>query len=353
MIPKDAPEVIKTSRLADAEAQLQKLLYSAPSKQARDDLFSRMTEVGAQPNVRLYNQLIARAPRYAAAIELYEGMRRVNLEPDVFTYSIIINLSPDHATAKSWFEAMVKAGVQPDEVTYSTLINLSPDHATAKSWFEAMVKAGVQPNEVTYNTLINLSPDYATAKSWFEAMVKAGVQPGEYTASALTKSTATREQAERLNDKLLELQIFLGDAYYTTLYGKLAPYLTAEELLAFHVRQKYRSSAAIGTAIRAFEANKRITDALRASLAFPFVEAARRVFRKHEDAAVTYFSGLLAKDFERHNCTYALGYCYYENGRHSEAQEFFRKALALSTQEPRIEDIQKRIAEIKKFTTVT
>jgi class 3 adenylate cyclase len=369
----------KTAALENAGALLRNILYSSPSRTTRDAVLSRMKRIGEAPSIVVYNGLLAKSLNHRAALEVFESIKSSGLSPDVFTYSILINLSPDYATAKGWFDAMLKAGVKPDEVTYSTLINLSPDYATAKGWFDAMLKAGVKPNEVTFNTLIKLSPDYATAKGWFDAMLKAGVKPDEVTfntliklspdyatakgwfdamlkagvkpdevtAVTLTKFINSKDEGQRLTDELVKNSVFIGQGYFAALYSKLAPQMAAEELLAFHVRQKFRPSAALGAAIRAFADKRRIDDACRVALAFPFLEAARKVFRGHNDFAVKYYRDLLARDFEPYNCTYALGYCFLENGNTSEALRYFRLALQSAKQAERIEDIERRIREIE------
>ncbi len=312
----EARSPAEISRLADVGAQMRKLLYSAPNREMRDDIVRRMTRLSVQPTLPVYNSLISKSPSYRDAIDWFNRMRREDLAPDV--------------------------------ITYNTLINLSPDLETARGWFDAMREAGVHPDEVTYNTLIDLSPDLETARGWFDAMREAGVHPDEVTASSLAKKVEHPGDAERLTGELLDAGAFIGEGYYSALYGRLAQHFSAEELLGWHARQKYRRTAALAAAIRAFASQGQVEEACRVALAFPYLEAAWKVFRDHEEAAVVYFSGLLSEDFEPHNAVYALGYCFLENGRHDEALEMFNEALSLSRQEKRTEDIQKRIAEIRR-----
>jgi tetratricopeptide (TPR) repeat protein len=180
---------------------------------------------------------------------------------------------------------------------------------------------------VTYSTLINLSPDHETAKGWFNAMREAGVQPNEFTASSLAKGIRNVADAERLTEELSNAQAFVGEAYYAAVYSRLAQTLGADDLFGWHVKQTYRRPVALAAAIAAFVRRGQVQEACRVALAFPYLEAARKLFRDHGATAVSLLSDLLAKEFEPYKTTYALGYCFLENGRLDESLAMFNRLL--------------------------
>jgi tetratricopeptide (TPR) repeat protein len=242
---------------------------------------------------------------------------------------------------------MTDEGVPPDVFTYSTLINLSPDLATAEVWFKRMTDEGVPPDVVTYSTLINLSPDLATAEVWFKRMTDEGILVTETITSRLATKIQTLNDANKLTSTLQEADAFVGQAYYSAVYARIACHLSGSELLNWHFQQKHQWTPALESAIKAYSKLGSIEDSCRIALAYPYLASARRVFRCHGDAAAIYYAGLIQADFELYNATYALGICFMENNRDYEALQMFKEALNLATVEKRKQDIGKRISDIK------
>ena len=84
------------------------------------------------------------------------------------------------------------------------------------------------------------------------------------------------------------------------------------------------------------------------SLAFPYLSAARRLFRRHPQQSIAYYDDLMQQNFEPYNTTYALAYAYLEAHLPERALPMFRKALGLTTVEKRRIDIESRIAELEQ-----
>ena len=263
--------------------QLRSILFAASNGDVRNDLLRRMRRHGVSLRVRDYNGLIARSKSYAEAIYWWHELHNDRLQGDVYTYS--------------------------------TLINLSPDLKTAEGWFKAMREAGVTPNEVTCTTMAS--------------------------------KVRSRDEADKLTTLLVEIGAFVGQGYFGALCTQIAAECTAEELLSWHAKQKFRYARALEPAIRMFASRGRIADACRVALAFPFVEAARRVFRRHADECISYYAALERAGFEPHNTTYALGYCYLECGKPELAMEMFLKALPFAKLDKRAADIQRQIAYLR------
>lgn len=278
------PTPVEQPTVPNIGAEMRKLLYVAPTSEMRDQVVRQMTKLKVAPSTATYNNLINRASSYPGSIE--------------------------------WFDRMRQEGVPPDVVTYSTLINLSPDLPTAREWYEEMRRAGIPPNEVT--------------------------------ATSLAKSIKTLADADHLTSLLLAGNVFIGEGYYSALFSKLAETHGAQELLGWYVSQKYKRAPGLNGAIRTLASRHLLADACRIAFAFPYLGAARKVFRDHQEFAVKYFQEFLSRNEEPWNACYALGYCYLEGGRLKEALEMLVKALELSNSEKRSENIQQRIAEIRE-----
>ncbi|MFZ5868657.1 MAG: hypothetical protein ACOYXY_22445 [Thermodesulfobacteriota bacterium] len=292
-----------------------RLVGAASTWEMRDDLVRLASELGAPLSTSQYNRLIHKSATPAEAL--------------------------------AWFKRMTDLAVPPDVVTYNTLINLSPDLPTAEAWFKRMTDSAVPPNVVTYNTLINLSPDLPTAEAWFKRMTDSGVAKTEVATSALAAKIKTLADANHLTTILQEAGAYVGESYYAAIYARIACSLSGQELLNWHFQQKYKWIPALESAIKAYAVLGRMEDSFRIALAFPYLAAAGKVFRQHGDAAATYYARLLEVDFEPFNATYALGVCFMENNRDSEALQMLRRAYTLATTEKRKDDILRRIADIE------
>jgi hypothetical protein len=203
------------ARLAEVGSELRKLLYAAPNREMREIVLDRMNRVSVPPPTLVFNSLIAKSPNYSSAVD--------------------------------WFDLMTPNGAIADVITYSTLIHLSPDYATAQKWFDDMRAAGVVPNEIA--------------------------------ATAMARKLRTVSEFDRLTTILLDAQVFIGEGYYSAIFGTLAEQLSAEDLLGWFVRQKYKRSLSLAPAIRKYIKMGNLDQALRVSLAFPFLDAARHISR--------------------------------------------------------------------------
>ena len=210
---------------------------------------------------------------------------------------------PDYSSALEILKSIQAAGLDPDVVTYSTLINKAPDYDTAKAWVDTMQKEGIQPDVVTYNTLINKAPDYDTAKAWVDTMQKEGIQPDVVT--------------------------------YNTLFSKDLSRKSADDILEWYLAQKYHPDEPTQAAIATYRKIHHIDQALRLTLDYPHLQAARKLFREHDEEALAYFRGISDNDPQHPNADYALGVALMELGRQVQAQPHLKRAFKLATAPPR------------------
>ncbi len=299
-----------------------------------------MHSVRVAPDVVTYSTLINLSPDLATAERWLQEMRDAGVRPNEVTYNTLINLSPDLATAERWLQEMRDAGVRPDEVTYSTLINLSPDLATAERWLQEMRDAGVRPNEFTYSTLINLSPDLATAERWLQEMGATSLKPRDETLSALMKKATTFDDGCELCDRLATQRIFVSQSALRNLFSKDLSDKTAQTIFAWYFLRQYHPGEPLGAAINSFRRSKLIDEALRISLAYPHLDAARRLMRDIPDRALEFFRSTVESDSNNGNGYYAIAICLIELGRKQEARPYLDSAEALSTAVKRKEHIR-------------
>ena len=278
-------------------------------KQVSERLGDKASKLGIaetealQAILQSWNRLMASLPDYSSALEILKSIQAAGLDPDVVTYSTLINKAPDYDTAKAWVDTMQKEGIQPNVVTYNTLIDKAPDYDTAKAWVDTMQKEGIQPDVVTYNTLINKAPDYDTAKAWVDTMQKEGIQPDVVT--------------------------------YNTLFSKDLSRKSADDILEWYLAQKYHPDEPTQAAIATYRKIHHIDQALRLTLDYPHLQAARKLFREHDEEALAYFRGISDNDPQHPNADYALGVALMELGRQVQAQPHLKRAFKLATAPPR------------------
>ena len=239
---------------------------------------------GVQRNLRSWNRLMASLPDYSSTLEMLKRIRTAGLVPDVVTYNTLINNAPDYDAAKTWVETMRAEGIQPNVVTYNTLINKAPDYNAAKTWVKTMRAEGIQPNVITYSTLFS----------------------------------------KDLSDK------------------------SAEDILTWYLSQEYHPEKALQAAIAAYRRIRRTNEALRLALDYPHLQAARRLIRKHEKEALSYFTTIYDHDPEHPNASYALGVALMELGKEQEAQPYLKKALKLARPGPRKVVIKEWLRQIDR-----
>ena len=324
------------------------LMNKAPDYGAAKAWVDTMREEGIQPNVVTYSTLINKAPDYDAAKAWVDTMRKEGIQPNVFTYNTFINKAPDYDAARAWVDTMRKEGIQPNVVTYNTLMNKVPDYDAAKAWVDTMREEGIQPDVVTYNTLMNKAPDYDAAKAWVDTMREEGIQPDVVTYDTLMNKAPDYDEAKAWVDTMREEGIQPDVATFSTLFSKDLSGKPADEILKWYLAQKYHPEEPIQAAIAAYRKIHRIDQALRLALDYPHLQVARKLIRKHEEEAFSYFRAISDHDPEHPNADYALGVALMELGRELEAQPHLRKALKLAKEGPRKVVIKEWLRQIDR-----
>ena len=324
------------------------LMNKAPDYGAAKAWVDTMREEGIQPNVVTYSTLINKAPDYDAAKAWVDTMRKEGIQPNVFTYNTFINKAPDYDAARAWVDTMRKEGIQPNVVTYNTFMNKVPDYDAAKAWVDTMREEGIQLDVVTYNTLMNKAPDYDAAKAWVDTMREEGIQPDVVTYDTLMNKAPDYDEAKAWVDTMREEGIQPDVATFSTLFSKDLSGKPADEILKWYLAQKYHPEEPIQAAIAAYRKIHRIDQALRLALDYPHLQVARKLIRKHEEEAFSYFRAISDHDPEHPNADYALGVALMELGRELEAQPHLRKALKLAKEGPRKVVIKEWLRQIDR-----
>jgi tetratricopeptide (TPR) repeat protein len=227
----------------------------------------------------------------------------------------LLSTISDYATSSEILRRIKAAGLTPDNITYNQLIDKAPDYGEATRLKEVMRGEGVSADVVTYTTLIKKALDFAEAKAVMDEMKKENIQPNDYT--------------------------------YTTLFNKNLSDVSAEDILSWYFDQDYHPSQPIGAAIASYQKTESLDQALRLTLVYPHLRAARRLIREHEIEALAYFSEILDRDPQNSNGLYALGIAMMELGRDLEAIPHLNKALELPIAGPRKNDIERRLRQIE------
>ncbi|MCH8012989.1 MAG: hypothetical protein IIA61_13765 [Candidatus Marinimicrobia bacterium] len=167
---------------------------------------------------------------------------------------------------------------------------------------------------VTYSTLVSKAEDYATAKDWFERMRQDGIDPNEKTTSAL--------------------------------FAKDLSTVTAEELLNWYWSQGYGRGEPLQAAIRSHRTARRVDEAFRIALHYPYLQAAQRLFRDFPVQIRSYLMCVLTDQPNHPDVHYALSVVLMEGGENTEAETHLRAALETATQEKRKHDIEARLRRL-------
>ena len=200
--------------------------------------------------------------------------------------------------------------------SWNRLMASLPDYSSALEMMKSIRDARLAPDIVTYNTLSNKAPDYDAAKAWVETMREEGIQPNVVT--------------------------------YSTLFSKDLSGKLADDILEWYLDQEYHPEEPIQAAIAAYRKLRRVDQALRLALDYPHLQAARKLMRKHEEEAISYFKTISDHDPEHPNAEYALGVALMELGRKLEAQPHLRKAFKLAKAGPRKVVIKEWLRQIDR-----
>jgi len=346
----------EVSKLATAEIPARqgilrswnRLMASLPDYSSALKMLKSIRDAKLAPGIVTYNTLINKAPDYDAVKAWVDTMREEGIQPNVVTYNTLINKAPDYDAVKAWVDTMREEGIQPNVFIYNTLINKAPDYDAAKAWVDTMHEEDIQPNVVTYSTLIDKAPDYDAVKAWVDTMREEGIQPDVFIYNTLINKAPGYDAAKAWVDTMREEDIQPNVVTYSTLFSKELSGKPADEILEWYLAQKYHPEEPIQAAVAAYRKIHRIDQALRLALDYPHLQVARKLIRKHEEEAISYFRAISDHDPEHPNADYALGVALMELGRELEAQPHLRKALKLAKAGPRKVVIKEWLRQIDR-----
>jgi tetratricopeptide (TPR) repeat protein len=324
------------------------LIDRAPDCQTARGWLKRMKDEDIRPDVVTYNTLIKMAPNYRAARSWLKRMKDEDIRPNVVTYSTLIKLAPNCRAARGWLKRMKDEDIRPNVVTYSTLIKLAPSYRAARGWLKRMKDEDIQPNVVTYNTLINLAPNYRAARGWLKRMKDEDIRPNVVTYSTLIDKAPDYETGKDLIEEM-KMEDLQADRFaFTSLFSKDLSRQEPEAILSWYFsREYYPGLLPIEVAIASYRKKKRVNQALRLALNYPYLPASRKLIQQHTDAAISFFSSVYEENRQDRNATYALGMTFIYLNDWRKAIIYLRQAHQLATAEGRkihIAQLLKRIS---------
>jgi pentatricopeptide repeat protein len=128
-------------------------------------LWNEATELGVEPNLYLYNNIIsklARARKADQALELFKQMKERGLSPSSITYGAMIGACVrvgDVGSAEALFTEMeAQRNFKPRVPPFNTMMQLytttKPNRERALWFYEEMGRQGVEPTAHTYKVSI-------------------------------------------------------------------------------------------------------------------------------------------------------------------------------------------------------
>lgn len=386
------------------------LVSRAPDYEVAVALLRRMPERGVRPNSETYKTLIGHAPHYGAAVGWLDDMRTEGIRPNNEVYKALIEKAPDYDSAVRWLNGMGQAGVAPNTETYRTLMSKAPDLLEALNLLDNMAEHGVQATSETFKTLVGCTsssdealdviarmpaagvrataeiyqpliagaPSLQEARAWLDHMYASGVEPTTETLTAVLRKSSTYDEAEVLLDTmrtsiepnegayrvLVELSPDMltaqgwveemreegmrpSAAILEALLGKDPGDISAQALLDWYLSLDYHPAGPMAAAIDSYVERGSVQDALRLTLDYPHLEAARQVFADHGDDALVYFNDVVSREPGHPNGRYAMGLALIEAGKPHEALTHLEVAMELARPGPRVAALDEIIRSIR------
>ena len=214
-----------------------------------------------------------------------------------------------------------------DAYSYAILMAKAPDYTEARAVLGEMKTANIPPNAISFNTLMAKAPDYTEARAVLGEMKTANIPPDDFTSSSAAKHVVLLEQASELRTYFRKYAV-AGTNFHRVIFTILARRLSALELLTWAYGDgKGAPVDAFDAAIALYRRRSQINEALRIISAFPYSEAASKVFRDNPERSKEYLVARYLADEEAHNASYALGFYYEVIGAPNEALNWYSIAL--------------------------
>ena len=303
------------------------LMAKAPDYTEARAVLGEMKTAKIPPNVISFNILMAKAPDYAEARAVLGEMKTAEIPPDVISFSTLMAKAPDYAEARAVLGEMKTANIPPDVISFNTLMAKAPDYTEARAVLGEMKTANIPPNAISFNTLMAKAPDYTEARAVLGEMKTANIPPDDFTSSSAAKHVVLLEQASELRTYFRKYAV-AGTNFHRVIFTILARRLSALELLTWAYGDgKGAPVDAFDAAIALYRRRSQINEALRIISAFPYSEAASKVFRDNPERSKEYLVARYLADEEAHNASYALGFYYEVIGAPNEALNWYSIAL--------------------------
>jgi len=115
---------------------------------------------------------------------------------------------------------------------------------------------------------------------------------------------------------------------YNTVFSKDLSEVSADQMIDWYKNEGCGSEEPLQAAIGSYRRDKRIGEALRICIEWPYLGAARRIMRGYGEETLRYFEKQLEDISLAWNATFALGIAYLEWGEQDIAVGYLEDALA-------------------------
>ncbi|CAO3657645.1 unnamed protein product [Mucor hiemalis] len=181
-------------------------------------IYDSMNELGVQPDVATYTELIrANFSNPKSCIFYYNKMLENHIEPNVYTFSALIEASSKKSDIQSvfkWFQNMLEHQIQPNQIVISCILkSLSTQHVDFPNMPEAVIHiahqaamAGIKTDTALYTILLKMQAETIGIEGALKIhrdMLFQSIEPNSYTYTTLIDACGRNgmpETAEKIFD---------------------------------------------------------------------------------------------------------------------------------------------------------
>lgn len=274
---------------------------------------------------------------------------RLNLDTlDTRSFNIEIKMCDDFTHARNIFESMIGFGVERDIYTYNIYLTKCDTFDDAISILDMLRSDNIQDriDDYTLNPLIRLCKNFEHLHNTLQIFDENSVELNEYSMTYLNvfadrsnlnimdliSHVQSFDQAMKMT-RLLNQRGFLPKSYFGSFTKRLAQLSPAKDLLngCFTIASDIGiifPFEHFGAAIATYRVRNQINDALRVAMAFPYLEASKKVFRENQAEATAYFEKELHKiGGEPWHASRALAFSFLANGDIQNAKKWVKIAI--------------------------
>lgn len=295
-----------------------RILRKLSDSPAEDDWVEK--NVGQNLSVldtRTFNTNIKKCENFSEAYDLIQAMKEVNVAPDIYSYNLAIDKCATFDDAMFVLKEISEVGLRDkmDNYTLNPALRLCLTVEDVQNILCKFDDNSVLLDEYSLKYLRNSF---------------GRLRPSPYD---LVNFSVSADQVIRITI-LMNKNGYLPKIYFGPFVKRLAQLVPAKKLLdvCFSIAKEIGITFPfdqLGAAIATYRSRKQIDDALRIALAFPYLDAATKLFKARQIEAVSYFE----EEFDRRggepqHASRALAFCFLVNDDLVNAKKWAKVAIA-------------------------